>query len=196
MMPANYPEPGMPLTIPNLLTSFRIVAIPLVVLIYYLPGAWAGQASGLLFGLAAVTDWFDGFLARRLGQTSKFGEFLDPIADKLLVSTALIVVLQNDPKLYLAVIAAIVIGREIAVSALREWMSELGSRAAVKVTYFARWKTALQMFGIAFMLYRTPSFGVPVYAIGQLLLAAAAALTLWSMVEYLKAAWPVIVGES
>ena len=185
----------MPLTIPNLLTSLRIGAIPLVVLIYYLPGAWSGQAAGLLFGLAAVTDWFDGFLARKLGQTSKFGEFLDPIADKLLVSTSLIVLLQSDPKIYLAIVAAIIIGREVAVSALREWMSELGSRATVKVTYFAKWKTALQMFGIGFMLYRTPSFGVPVYSIGQLLLAVAAGLTLWSMVEYLKASWPIITGN-
>ena len=186
----------MPLTIPNLLTSLRIIAIPLVVLIYYLPGAWSGQAAGLLFGLAAITDWFDGFLARRLEQTSKFGEFLDPIADKLLVSTSLIVVLQNDPKIYLAIIAAIIIGREIAVSALREWMSELGSRATVKVTYFAKWKTALQMFGIGFMLYQTPTFGIPVYATGQLLLALAAGLTLWSMMEYLKASWPTITGDS
>ena len=185
----------MPLTIPNLLTSFRIVAIPLVVLIYYVPAAWAGQASGVLFGLVAVTDWFDGFLARKLGQTSRFGEFLDPIADKLLVSTTLIVLLHNDPKFYLALIAAIIIGREIAVSALREWMSELGSRAAVKVTYFAKWKTTLQMFGIGFMLYQVPSFGVPFYLIGQVLLALAAALTLWSMVEYLKASWPVISDE-
>ena len=185
----------MPLTIPNLLTSFRIVAIPLVVVIYYLPFGWAGQASGLLFGVAAVTDWFDGFLARRLGQTSKFGEFLDPIADKLLVSTVLIVLLHNDPKVHLAVIAAIIIGREIAVSALREWMSELGSRATVKVTYFAKWKTALQMFGIGFMLYQVPTFGLPVYPTGQLLLAAAAALTLWSMVEYLRASWPVITSD-
>ena len=189
-----YPYSDMPLTIPNLLTSFRIAAIPLVVLIYYLPADWAGQAAGVLFGLAAITDWFDGFLARKLGQTSRFGEFLDPIADKLLVSTSLIVLLQNDPKLYLALFAAIIIGREIAVSALREWMSQLGSSAAVKVTYFAKWKTTLQMFGIGFMLYQVPSFGIPVYPIGQILLAVAAGLTLWSMVEYVKASWPTIAG--
>ena len=185
----------MPLTIPNLLTSFRIVAIPLVVLIYYLPADWAGQAAGVLFGLAAITDWFDGFLARKLDQTSRFGEFLDPIADKLLVSTSLIVLLHNDPTWYLALFVAIIIGREIAVSALREWMSQLGSSAAVKVTYFAKWKTTLQMFGIGFMLYQTPSFGIPVYPIGQILLAAAAGLTLWSMVEYVKASWPTIAGN-
>ena len=184
----------MPLTIPNLLTSFRIAAIPLVVLIYYLPADWAGQAAAVLFGLAAVTDWFDGFLARKLDQTSRFGEFLDPIADKLLVSTSLIVLLHNDPTFYLALFAAIIIGREIAVSALREWMSQLGSGAAVKVTYFAKWKTALQMFGIGFMLYQTPSFDIPVYLLGQVLLALAAALTLWSMVEYVRASWPTIAG--
>ena len=185
----------MPITIPNLLTSFRIAAIPLVVLIYYLPFDWAGQASALLFGLAAVTDWFDGYVARKLQQTSKFGEFLDPVADKLIVSTALIVLLQNDPRIHLVAVAAVIIGREIAVSALREWMAELGARAAIRVTFFAKWKTALQMFGIGFMLYRTPSFGLPVYAIGQLLLVAAAGLTLWSMVNYLKASWPVIRSD-
>ncbi len=184
----------MPLTIPNLLTSFRILAIPLVVLVYYLPVAWSGQGACLLFVLAAVTDWFDGFLARKLEQTSRFGEFLDPIADKLLVSTSLIVLLQNDPTLYLALFVAIIIGREIAVSALREWMSQIGSSAIVKVTYFAKWKTALQMVGIGFMLYQVPVFGVPVYPVGLILLMAAAGLTLWSMVEYVKAAWPTIVG--
>ena len=185
----------MPLTVPNLLTSFRIAAIPLVVLIYYLPADWAGQAAGLLFGLAAVTDWFDGFLARKLRQTSRFGEFLDPIADKLLVSSSLIVLLQNDPELHLALFAAIIIGREIAVSALREWMSQLGSSAVLKVTHFAKWKTTVQMFGIGFMLYKAPSFDIPVYLIGEILLAVAVGLTLWSMVEYLKASWPVIVGK-
>ncbi len=182
----------MPFTIPNILTSFRIVAIPLVVLVYYLPFPWAGQASGLLFGLAAITDWFDGYLARKLNQTSKFGAFLDPVADKLMVSTALIVLVQSDPRLYLVAVAAIIIGREITVSALREWMSELGARATVKVSFFAKWKTTFQMFGIAFMLYREPSFGIPVYTMGQVLILAAAGLTLWSMADYLRASWPVM----
>lgn len=184
----------MPLTIPNLLTYFRIIAIPLVVVIYYLPFAWAGQASGIVFGLAAVTDWFDGYLARRLNQTSRFGAFLDPVADKLIVTTALVVLVQNDPTIILMVVAAIIIGREITVSALREWMSELGARARVKVTFFAKWKTTVQMFGIGFMLYQEPSFGLPVYEIGTALLIAAAGLTLWSMADYLRSAWPVMRG--
>lgn len=184
----------MPLTIPNVLTLFRIIAIPLVVVVYYLPFSWAGQGAGILFGLAAVTDWFDGYLARRLNQTSSFGAFLDPVADKLIVTTALVVLVQNNPNVVLVVVAAIIIGREITVSALREWMSELGARARVKVTFFAKCKTAFQMFGIGFMLYGEPSFGLPVYGIGMALLLTAAGLTLWSMVEYLKSAWPVMRG--
>jgi len=182
----------MPFTIPNLLTYFRIIAIPLVVVTYYLPFSWAGQAAGILFGLAAVTDWLDGYLARRLNQTSSFGAFLDPVADKLIVTTALVVLVQNDPTVILMVVAAIIIGREITVSALREWMSELGARARVKVSFFAKWKTTLQMFGIGFMLYQEPSFGLPVYEIGMVLLIAAAGLTLWSMADYLRSAWPVM----
>lgn len=182
----------MPFTIPNLLTYFRIIVIPLVVVIYYLPFSWAGQAAGILFGLAAVTDWLDGYLARRLNQTSSFGAFLDPVADKLIVTTALVVLVQNDPTVILMVVAAIIIGREITVSALREWMSELGARARVKVSFFAKWKTTLQMFGIGFMLYQEPSFGLPVYEIGMVLLIAAAGLTLWSMADYLRSAWPVM----
>ena len=188
----------MPLTIPNVLTLFRIIAIPLVVVVYYLPFSWAGQVAGILFGLAAVTDWFDGYLARRLNQTSSFGAFLDPVADKLIVTTALVVLVQDNPNVVLdvvlVVVAAIIIGREITVSALREWMSELGARARVKVTFFAKCKTAFQMFGIGFMLYGEPSFGLPVYGIGMALLLTAAGLTLWSMVEYLRAAWPVMRG--
>ena len=184
----------MPLTIPNVLTLFRIIAIPLVVVVYYLPFSWAGQVAGILFGLAAVTDWFDGYLARRLNQTSSFGAFLDPVADKLIVATALVMLVQDNPRVVLVVVAAIIIGREITVSALREWMSELGARARVKVTFFAKCKTAFQMFGIGFMLYGEPSFGLPVYAIGMALLLTAAGLTLWSMAEYLRAAWPVMRG--
>lgn len=182
----------MPLTIPNVLTLFRIIAIPLIVVIYYLPFPWAGQASGIVFGLAAVTDWFDGYLARKLNQTSRFGAFLDPVADKLIVTTALVVLVQNDPTVVLMAVAAIIIGREITVSALREWMSEVGASSRVKVTFFAKWKTTVQMFGIAFMLYQEPSFGLPVYESGMMLLIVAAGLTLWSMADYLKSAWPVL----
>ena len=182
----------MPITIPNLLTIFRIVAIPLIVVIYYLPFSWAGQASGIVFGLAAVTDWLDGYLARSLNQTTRFGAFLDPVADKLIVATALVVLVQSHPSILMMVVAAVIIGREITISALREWMSELGASVYVKVTHFAKWKTALQMFGIGFLLYEKSSFGLPVYDIGMLLLIAASILTIWSMSDYLRSAWSVI----
>lgn len=182
--------------LPNTLTSFRILAVPLVVLVFYLPVDWAGPAAGLLFGLAGVTDWFDGYLARRFNQMSNFGAFLDPVADKLIVSTALVILVQRNPTLLNTLIAAVIIGREITVSALREWMSELGARAHVSVSFFAKWKTTLQMFGIGFMLYQQPFLGIPIYDIGIVLLIIAAVLTLWSMLDYLKAAWPIMKGQN
>ena len=124
----------MLITIPNILTGFRIGAIPLVVVIYYLPFSWAGQVSGIIFGMAAVTDWLDGYLARRLNQSTKFGEFLDPVADKLIVTTALVVLVQNHPSIVMMIVAIIIIGREIAVSASREWMSKVDAAIPVKVT--------------------------------------------------------------
>ena len=182
----------MRFNLPNLLTYFRILAIPLVVFVFFLPFEWARPASGVLFGVAGVTDWLDGYLARRLNQTSNFGAFLDPVADKLMVSTALVLLVQADPSLLMTMVAVVIIGREITVSALREWMSALGERAQVSVTDFAKWKTTLQIFGISFMLYQYPQFGWPLYGIGVVLLLVAVVLTLWSMVDYLKAAWPVM----
>jgi CDP-diacylglycerol--glycerol-3-phosphate 3-phosphatidyltransferase len=197
----------MQFNLPNALTWFRIVAIPLVVIIFFLPVTWARPAAGLLFGLAGVTDWLDGYLARRLGQTSNFGAFLDPVADKLIVAAALVVLVQaragdvaynvhfdlgRDPTITLAVVAAVIIGREITVSALREWMSQIGQRAHVAVTWFGKWKTTFQIIGIALMLYREPILGLGIYAIGEVLLYLAAALTLWSMIDYLRAAWPIM----
>ncbi len=186
----------MPFNVPNAVTAFRILVIPLVVLVFYLPIDWARPASGVLFGLAGVTDWLDGYLARRLNQASAFGAFLDPVADKLMVSTALVLLVQSDPNLLLTMVAVVIIGREIAVSALREWMSALGEGAQVSVTYFAKWKTTLQIFGISFMLYEYPQFGWPIYGIGMSLLLAAVVLTLWSMFDYLKAAWPVMRSQT
>jgi len=186
----------MPFNVPNAVTAFRILVIPLVVLVFYLPIDWARPASGVLFGLAGVTDWLDGYLARRLNQTSAFGAFLDPVADKLMVSTALVLLVQSDPNLLLTMVAVVIIGREIAVSALREWMAALGEGAQVAVTYFAKWKTTLQIFGISFMLYEYPQFGWPIYGIGMSLLLAAVVLTLWSMFDYLKAAWPVMRNQT
>jgi CDP-diacylglycerol--glycerol-3-phosphate 3-phosphatidyltransferase len=188
----------MKLNLPNALTWFRVVAIPLVVLVFYgreLFGwdeSWARPAAGLLFGLAGITDYFDGYLARRLKLTSSFGAFLDPVADKLIVSTALVLLVEADPQITLALVAAIIIGREITVSALREWMSQIGARAHVAVSIFGKWKTTLQIIGISFMLYREQLLGLPSYRIGEWLLYVAAALTLWSMIDYLRAAWPAM----
>jgi CDP-diacylglycerol--glycerol-3-phosphate 3-phosphatidyltransferase len=184
--------------LPNALTWFRVIAIPLVVVVFYAPALvgwpeqWSRPAAGLLFGLAGITDYFDGYLARRLGLTSSFGAFLDPVADKLVVSTALVLLVQDDPQITLALVAAIIIGREITVSALREWMSQIGARAHVAVSIFGKWKTTAQIIGISFMLYREPLFTLPTYRIGEWLLYVAAALTLWSMIDYLRAAWPAM----
>ena len=192
----------MKFNLPNALTWFRVVAIPLVVLVFYGPQlfgwheTWARPAAGLLFGLAGITDYFDGYLARRLGLTSSFGAFLDPVADKLIVSTALVLLVQGDPQITLALVAAIIIGREITVSALREWMSLIGARAHVAVSIFGKWKTTLQIIGISFMLYRERLFTLPSYRIGEWLVYVAAALTLWSMIDYLRAASPAMRERS
>ncbi|WP_428097028.1 CDP-diacylglycerol--glycerol-3-phosphate 3-phosphatidyltransferase [Candidatus Rariloculus sp.] len=178
---------------PNTLTWIRIISIPLIVVVFYLPVPWARPAVGLLFALAGITDYLDGYLARRLGQTSSFGAFLDPVADKLIVATALVLLVQKDPQPYLAIVAAIIIGREIAVSALREWMSQVGERAHVAVSFFAKCKTTVQIIGIALMLYEQPLFGLPIYTIGMVLLFVAAGITVWSMLDYLRAAWPVMM---
>jgi CDP-diacylglycerol--glycerol-3-phosphate 3-phosphatidyltransferase len=188
----------MKFNLPNALTWFRVVAIPLIALVFYGPElfgwdeSWARPAAGLLFGLAGITDYFDGYLARRLKLTSSFGAFLDPVADKLIVSTALVLLVQADPQITLALVAAIIIGREITVSALREWMSQIGARAHVAVSIFGKWKTTLQIIGISFMLYREQLLFLPSYRIGEWLLYVAAALTLWSMIDYLRAAWPAM----
>jgi CDP-diacylglycerol--glycerol-3-phosphate 3-phosphatidyltransferase len=185
----------MVMNVPNALTWFRIIAIPLVVIVFYLPVTWARPAAGLLFGLAGITDYFDGYLARRLNQTSNFGAFLDPVADKLIVATALVLLVQADPQVPLAIVAGIIIGREITVSALREWMSVIGARAHVAVTFFGKWKTTVQIVGISLMLYHQPILGFDLYPLGIALLFIAAALTIWSMLDYLRAAWPIMLRE-
>ena len=182
---------------PNLLTLLRIFLIPVFIAAYYLPFRWAPLLATVLFVLAALTDWLDGYLARRLNQASPFGAFLDPVADKLMVASAL-VLLTADPQVHsmvldqrlFAIVVLIIIGREITVSALREWMAELGERARVAVSFLGKFKTIGQMVAIPFLLYREPLFGLPVFRIGELLLYLAAGLTLWSMVIYLRAAWP------
>lgn len=178
--------------LPNILTFTRIGLIPIFVLVFYLPVPWANEVTTAIFALAAVTDWIDGYLARRWGQTSAFGAFLDPVADKLMVAVALVLLVQVHPSPWLAVPSAIIIGREIAVSALREWMAELGERAQVAVSLVGKFKTMAQMLALILLLYRDPILGVPTTTPGYVMLYVAAALTLWSMVVYLQAAWPVL----
>jgi CDP-diacylglycerol--glycerol-3-phosphate 3-phosphatidyltransferase/cardiolipin synthase len=172
------------------LTWFRIAAIPLVAVVFYWSSPWSRPAAAMVFLLAAITDWLDGYAARRLQQTSKFGEFLDPVADKMMVSTALILLVQADPRIMIATLAAIIIGREIAVSALREWMAGLGTRHRVAVSGYGKLKTIMQMTGLCCMLFEQPLFGVPIYDIGVAFLLLAAGLTIWSMIGYIRAAWP------
>jgi CDP-diacylglycerol--glycerol-3-phosphate 3-phosphatidyltransferase len=186
----------MAINLPIVLTWIRILAIPLIVIVFFLPVGWAGPAAGLLFALAGITDYLDGYLARKLGQTSRFGAFLDPVADKLVVTTALVLIVQHDPKIYLTVVAAIIIGREITVSALREWMSEIGASAKVAVTYFGKWKTTAQIVGISMMLFERPLGPLDIYWIGTILLIVAAGLTILSMLDYLRSAWPAMRDNS
>jgi CDP-diacylglycerol---glycerol-3-phosphate 3-phosphatidyltransferase len=180
---------------PNLLTLLRIALIPVFVIIFYLPYPWASPITALIFALASVTDWLDGWLARRWNETSRFGEFLDPVADKLMVTVALVLTLQADARVILAIPVIIIIGREIAISALREWMAVLGARRRVAVSWIGKIKTAVQMLAIVLLLYRYSINGVPIYNIGMTLLLVAAALTLWSMCLYLLAAWPELSRE-
>jgi len=177
-------------SIPTLLTWARIALIPVFVICFYLPVSWSNEATVIIFILAAVTDWLDGYLARALNQMSKFGAFLDPVADKLMVGVALVMLVQANPSPWIAIAAAIIIGREIAVSSLREWMAEIGERASVAVSAVGKIKTTVQMISIIMLLYHEPLKEFSVYETGVILLYAAAALTLWSMILYLKAAWP------
>lgn len=179
--------------IPNILTLLRIFLIPVFVIVYYLPYAWGPMAAAAVFAFAAVTDWFDGYLARKLDQASPFGAFLDPVADKLLVATALVMLVDTYSAFWITIPAGVIIGREIVISALREWMAELGKRANIAVSYIGKLKTALQMLSIFIMLGAVPYTTASWVGIGALYLASV--LTLWSMYVYLKAAWPDLTED-
>jgi CDP-diacylglycerol--glycerol-3-phosphate 3-phosphatidyltransferase/cardiolipin synthase len=183
-------------TIPNILTLLRIILIPVLVLVFYSPLEWSYQVSAAIFGLAAITDWLDGYLARRLQQLSVFGAFLDPVADKLMVTVALVLLVQDNPSPLFAVPAAVIVGREIAISALREWMSEIGERTKVAVSIIGKVKTTIQMVAILLLLYKLPLGPFPSHGVGIVLLYVAAILTLWSMLVYLRAAWPILAGRA
>ena len=176
----------------NLLTLFRIASIPLIATLFFSPIDNARPIAAIVFVLAALTDWFDGWVAREYDLSSRFGAFLDPVADKLVVSVALILIVQSDPSLINALIASIIIGREITISALREWMAELGERHHVSVIGFAKLKTILQMAGLSCMLFSKPLFGIDIYLIGTICLIGSVVLTLWTMFIYLFKAWPII----
>lgn len=189
----------MPLNIPNILTLLRILLIPFFFVVYIVDAKWSNQLATYIFVVAAITDWLDGYMARRLNQYTTFGAFLDPVADKLIVATALVLLATDENVLNLvysvplfAASVAIIIGREIVISALREWMAELGKRASVAVSYIGKVKTTLQLIAISLLIYQEPLFGIPIFELGEIMLFLAAGLTLYSMFVYLKAAWPVL----
>ncbi|HUX72586.1 MAG TPA: CDP-diacylglycerol--glycerol-3-phosphate 3-phosphatidyltransferase [Steroidobacteraceae bacterium] len=184
------------MNLPNALTWLRILMIPAIVMLFYLPFWWADPAACAGFAFAGITDTLDGYYARKLGQTSRLGAFLDPVADKLIVACALVLIVSKDPRWYTVIVAIVIIGREIAVSALREWMAEIGARSRIAVSVWGKVKTIMQIVGLSFLLFRRDLFGVPIYALGLVLTVIAAALTLWSMILYLRLAWPELRGSS
>ena len=187
------------LRIPNLLTLFRIALIPVLVVLYFVPSTNRELLLTVVFVMAALTDWLDGFLARRWNATSALGAFLDPVADKLIVSTALVLLVSDFDVLNkvfhpipFAIATSIIIGREIVISALREWMAEMGERGAVAVGSIGKIKTVFQMVAISLLLYGHPIIGVPIFQLGEIAFYLAAILTLWSMFIYLRAARPYL----
>ena len=189
-------KPKSHFNLPNTLTWLRILMIPGVVILFYLPFWWAHPAAGVGFALAGITDSLDGYFARKLGLTSRLGAFLDPVADKLIVAAALVLIVSDDARWFVVIMAIVIIGREIAVSALREWMAEIGARGRIKVSQLAKYKTIMQITGLSMMLFHHPLFGIAIYKLGVVLTAIAAVLTLWSMVLYLRLAWPELRDSS
>ena len=187
---------GIPLNIPNSITLFRIVLIPVFIVCFFLPDfSWKHLLLTILFFVAGISDWFDGYLARRLKQQSAFGAFLDPVADKLMVATAMALLVSAHPGALMALPAVVIIGREIAVSALREWMAELGENNKVKVSFIGKVKTFTQLWAIGFLIYEKEIGSIQPMLVGYVLLYVAAILTLWSMFVYLNAAWPSLTGS-
>src|SRR5450432_2225855 len=183
--------------VPNTLTWLRILMIPAILALFYLlPYPWADPAACAAFALAGITDTLDGYFARKLGQTSRLGAFLDPVADKLIVAAALVLIVSADSHWYVVIMAVVIIGREIAVSALREWMAEIGARGRIKVSLIAKYKTIMQIVGLSMLLFHHQLLGIAIYKLGVVLTAVAAVLTLWSMVLYLRLAWPELRDSS
>jgi len=178
--------------LPTYLTLLRIALIPLLAIVFYLPWEYSRLACTGVFMLAGLTDWLDGYLARKMNLETAFGAFLDPVADKLMVAFVLVLVVQAEASAWLAIPAAVIIGREITIASLREWMAEIGQRAKVKVSQLGKWKTTAQMASLSLLLYRDDLFGLPINEMGYWLLYLSAVLTLWSMVNYLIAAFSTI----
>jgi CDP-diacylglycerol--glycerol-3-phosphate 3-phosphatidyltransferase len=189
-------RPKSHFNLPNTLTWLRILMIPGVVVLYYLPFWWAHPAAGVGFALAGITDTLDGYFARKLGLTSRLGAFLDPVADKLIVAVALVLIVSGDSRWFVVIMAIVIIGREIAVSALREWMAEIGARGRIKVSQLGKYKTIMQITGLSMMLFHHKLLGIAIYKLGVVLTAIAAVLTLWSMILYLRLAWPELRDSS
>ncbi len=190
----------MRINLPTWLTLFRVLLLPVMVIVYYLPFRGANLTAALVFVLAAFTDWLDGYLARRLNLTSAFGAFLDPVADKLMVAVTLFLLVQSHPGgwqgILMAVTASVIVGREISVSALREWMAQIGARSKVKVAFLGKLKTATQMVALVVLLLQHDAETLRLYHIGEALLVIAGVLTIWSGLDYLRAAWPSLRGDS
>jgi CDP-diacylglycerol--glycerol-3-phosphate 3-phosphatidyltransferase len=185
-------------TIPNLITVFRVLLIPVFVTVYFLDWRWAHEAGAFIFWFAAITDWFDGYLARKLQQSTPFGAFLDPVADKLIVAVALLMITHEYSSIWITVPAIILLMREIYISALREWMSEIGASNLVKVSFLGKAKTMAQMLALIGLLSGLDYFmGFPIYwvLLGKIMLYIAAILSLWSMVVYTNAAWKTLLQQ-
>lgn len=178
-----------------MLTSFRILLIPVFIIVFYLPFPWARAVAAFIFALASFTDWLDGYFARKMKLMSPFGAFLDPVADKLLVACTLLLLVGARDLNYITLPAIVIVGREIVISALREWMAEVGSRASVTVSYIGKVKTTVQMLALFLLIAFDPTqswWGL----LGFVLLYLAAILTIWSMVIYLSIAWPELTRKS
>jgi CDP-diacylglycerol---glycerol-3-phosphate 3-phosphatidyltransferase len=185
----------MRLTLPTILTLFRIALLPVMVIVFYAGFKGANIAAALIFLMAALTDWLDGYIARRYNMGSAFGAFLDPVADKLMVAVTLFLLVQENPTPLLAIVSAIIVGREITISALREWMAEIGERTRVSVASLGKFKTVMQIIAIEVLLYQHDLEGLRLFHVGETLLVVAAGLTIWSALVYLRTAWPAMRAD-
>jgi CDP-diacylglycerol---glycerol-3-phosphate 3-phosphatidyltransferase len=192
----------MRINLPTWLTLFRVALLPVMVVAFYLPFPGHNITAAIVFVLAAFTDWLDGYLARRMNLTSAFGAFLDPVADKLMVAVTLFLLVESHrggwPGILMAITAAVIVGREISVSALREWMAEIGMRATVKVAFVGKLKTVMQMVALVVLIvqHEKAAEALRLYHIGEALLVIAGVLTIWSGLYYLRAAWPILRGDT